>query len=80
MSILRAKKGLFLLLAWFAKFAKNMTNIHVVGLAALCWALWKLRNRACFEKKLIKSPSEISCYGCSFLRYWSGLHKEEDNK
>jgi hypothetical protein len=23
--------------AWFAKFAKNMTNIHVVGLAALCF-------------------------------------------
>jgi hypothetical protein len=42
--------------------------------------LWKLRNRACFEKKLIKSPSEISCYGCSFLRYWSGLHKEEDKE
>jgi hypothetical protein len=34
--------------AWFAKFAKNMTKIHVVGLASLCWALWKLRNRAFF--------------------------------
>jgi hypothetical protein len=40
--------------------------------------MWKLRNRACFEEKLIKLPSEIICYACSFLRYWASLQKEKD--
>jgi hypothetical protein len=68
--------------AWIAKFAtkKILTNIHVVGLEALCWELWKLTNRACFEKKLIRSSAEIICYACLFLRYWAGLKKEEDTK
>jgi hypothetical protein len=38
----------------------------------------KLRNRACFEKKLIKYLEEIISYACSFLKYWAGLQKEED--
>jgi hypothetical protein len=33
---------------------------------------------ACFEQKLIKSPAEIICYACFFLRYWAGLQKERD--
>jgi hypothetical protein len=59
------------LIVEFAK--KNMTNIHIFGLAALCWALWKLRNSACFEKKLVGSLAKIICYACSFFRYWAGL-------
>ena len=53
-------------------------NIHVVGVVALCWALWKLRNRACFELKLIKNPAEIICYACSFLKYWASLQLGAD--
>lgn len=50
-----------------------------MGVAAICWAIWKLRNKACFEeKKLIRSPAEIVCYACAFLRYWAGLHMEVD--
>jgi hypothetical protein len=62
-----------------AKIALNMTNVHAVGVAALCWA-WKLRNRTCFEKKLIKSPLEIICYSCLFLKYWTGLQKDNDKQ
>jgi len=25
---------------------------HMVGLAAVCWALWRARNNVCFEKKI----------------------------
>jgi hypothetical protein len=24
---------------------------HVWGVAAICWAIWKSRNKACFEEK-----------------------------
>ncbi|KQJ81476.1 hypothetical protein BRADI_5g00986v3 [Brachypodium distachyon] len=34
--------------------------------------------RAYFEQKLIRSPAEIVCYACAFLRYWVDLQKEED--
>jgi hypothetical protein len=29
---------------WIGKALPGKTNLHVVGLAAFCWALWKLRN------------------------------------
>jgi hypothetical protein len=60
---------------WISKFSGFTANTQVIGVAALCWTLWKHRNMACFEKKLIKSPAEIICYACSFLRYWAGLSK-----
>lgn len=37
-----------------------------------------LRNRACFEKKLVRSPAEFVCYSCSFMGYWAGLQNKED--
>jgi hypothetical protein len=40
--------------------------------------MWKLRNRACFEKKLIKSSADIICYYVSSLKYWVGLQKERE--
>ena len=63
---------------WVSKFLKGKTNLHVVGLAPFCWAIWKLRNRAYFEKKLIKNPVEIICSACLFLKYWAGLQNELD--
>ncbi|PNT65016.1 hypothetical protein BRADI_4g36133v3 [Brachypodium distachyon] len=58
---------------WMAHFTTLSRNLQVVALVAVCWAIWKLRNRACFEHKLIRSPAEIVCYACSFLKYWAGL-------
>jgi hypothetical protein len=52
--------------------------VQIVGLAAICWAIWKLRNRACFEHKLIKSPSELISFVVVFINYWVGLHNSPD--
>lgn len=51
--------------------------MHTVGLAAVCWAIWRTRNSVCFENKRVKSPTVIVCLICSFLAYWVGLLKEE---
>jgi hypothetical protein len=32
----------------------------------------------CFDKKSIKSPTEIICVASSFLMYWAGLQQPED--
>jgi hypothetical protein len=53
-------------------------NLHMVGLAAICWAMWQSRNNICFEKKKIRSPVEIICLASSVIKYWAGLQKEED--
>lgn len=55
-------------------------KIYMVGLAAIVWAIWKLRNRMCFKKKLIQSPTEIVCYASVFLNYWAGLQKGSDKE
>lgn len=50
-----------------------------MGLAAVCWAIWRTRNAVCFDKKRIKSPIEIMCDVLIFT-YWSELHKSELEK
>jgi hypothetical protein len=59
---------------WFLKFVSASRNMQIAGLAAICWAIWKLRNRVCFENKLINSPCELISYAVAFMKYWAGLH------
>jgi hypothetical protein len=63
---------------WFPRLVPASRNVQIVGLAAVCWAIWKLRNRACFEHKLIKSPSELISFVVVFINYWVGLHNSPD--
>jgi hypothetical protein len=65
---------------WIAKNLPVGPNFHIVGITALCWAVWKIRNNACFEGKLISSPVGLICYMCAFLRYWAGLQGEKDKE
>lgn len=62
--------------AWSHRFLPVETSFHTVGLAAVTWAIWLARNRATFEKFLIKSPFEIVFSVCSFLLYWTGLQPQ----
>jgi len=43
-----------------------------VGLAAICWPLWKTRNNICYDKKMIRS-TEIICSVSSFISFWAEL-------
>jgi hypothetical protein len=49
-----------------------------LGVAAICWALWKCRNKVVFEKKVTKNPLEIICHACTLMIYWLGLFVELD--
>lgn len=62
---------------WIETHLPNGKQIYSFGLAAICWAIWKTRNKACFEHKLINHPAEIVCYACSLMTYWTGLHKAD---
>ncbi|KAG2626632.1 hypothetical protein PVAP13_3KG234727, partial [Panicum virgatum] len=51
--------------------------VYHFGFVAICLAIWKCRNRVCFDKKLIKHPSKIMFHACSFMTYWVGLYNSE---
>ena len=44
----------------------------------MCWAIWKIQNKACFEGKIISNPNELICSTCVFIKYWAGLHDGAD--
>jgi len=48
------------------------------GISAICWAIWTARNRACFDRKLIKNPIEIICHAGALMRFWIGLYAQVD--
>jgi hypothetical protein len=63
---------------WFPRHVPASRNVQILGVAAICWAIWKLRNRACFEGKLIHSPIELIIYSTVFMNYWAGLNSAAD--
>lgn len=62
---------------WIDIHLPNSKHVHAFGLAGICWAIWKARNKVCFDKKLIKHPAEILCHACAFLNFWTCLHKTD---
>jgi hypothetical protein len=36
---------------WVQGILPPAPNMHTVGLAAVCWAIWRTRNSVCFENK-----------------------------
>jgi hypothetical protein len=65
---------------WFPLFIHASRNVQILGIASICWAIWKLRNRACFEGKLIKSPIDLICYANVFMKYWAWLNTDADQE
>ena len=63
--------------SWITQLLPEGKGVHICGCVAVCWAIWKCRNKACFDKKTIKNPLEIIIHVCSFLTYWAGLYNSE---
>ena len=65
---------------WASVLLPNRKHFHIIGLAAICWALWTTRNDSCFEKKAIRSPTEVVCSASSFIKYWAGLQTGQNKE
>ena len=63
---------------WAKQFFPLSENFLYVGLAAICWAIWRMRNKIHFDKKVVRSPTEIICLASSFMSFWAELQSEED--
>lgn len=54
---------------WVENCLPHGKKYHTLGLAAI----WKARNKVCFEHIQIKHPAEILYHSCSLMSYWAGL-------
>jgi hypothetical protein len=52
-------------------------KVYMLGLSAICWAIWTARNKTCFEKIRIKGPNEIIFSACFFMKFWAGLYPDD---
>lgn len=48
-------------------------QFHSLGIAAICWAIWKTRNCICFEGKKIHDAVSILCHACALIKYLAAL-------
>lgn len=53
--------------AWCEHWLPSGHKLHLWGISAICWAIWKTRNRACFEGRIIKNPIEILCHAGALI-------------
>lgn len=65
---------------WCEKWLPSGNKFHAVGIAAVYWAIWKVRNQACFDGKIPKNPASIICFACPLMKYWVGLFLEMDRE
>ena len=65
---------------WCEKWLPLGKKFHTLGIAAVCWAIWKARNKLCFEGKLILNPISIVCHACTIMSYWAGLYAGMDRE
>lgn len=62
---------------WINMCLPGGKQVYFVGLAAICWSIWRSQNNICFEKKRIKITIEVVCLICANLAYsyWACLQK-----
>ena len=65
---------------WCEKWLPLAKKYHTLGIAAVCWVIWKTRNKICFEGKTIHDPASIVCYACVLMSYWAGLYPDVDKE
>jgi hypothetical protein len=61
---------------WCDKWLLQDQNFHTLGIAAICWVIWKTRNKTCFEGKALHDPASIVCSACALMGYWEGLYPD----
>jgi hypothetical protein len=50
------------------------------GLEAVCWALWKVRNKMAIEKVMIKSPRVLIFNIISLMQQWKEMLPEREKE
>lgn len=67
-----------LLDVWMLQFRGRQRGLVTVGVAALCWSIWRCRNDSYFKRLVLKEPTNILFSVCHWVNFWVGLQKEAD--
>jgi RsiW-degrading membrane proteinase PrsW (M82 family) len=65
---------------WLNNQHKDVKHLIWVGVAAICWAIWKCRNDIVFKKTKFNSILQVIFKGAYWLRFWAQLQREEQAK
>jgi hypothetical protein len=65
---------------WCEKWLPAGKKYNLWSVSAICWAIWKGRNKACFDGIIIKNPTEILWHAGALMRFWTGLYAEVERE
>jgi hypothetical protein len=65
---------------WLSNQDKNIKKMILVGVSALCWAIWRRQNDIVFNKTKYTSFIQALFRGTYWLRFWSQLQPNDDTK
>ena len=60
---------------WFSGFVGKDRTAIILGAVAIFWAVWKTRNKSCFQRIRPKDPTNVVLYMCNLLHVWAKLQK-----
>jgi alpha-amylase/alpha-mannosidase (GH57 family) len=63
---------------WLRSFSKKQRNLVLVGIVALCWAVWISRNDLVFHKSQYKYILQVMFRATFWIRSWAILSKENE--
>jgi hypothetical protein len=64
--------------SWIRDFPFKQRNRVLLGVAAVCWAIWLSRNDMVFQRTRPNSCLQVIFRGAYWIRSWSILSKEEE--
>ena len=65
---------------WLHNRHKMAKGLIWVGVAAMCWAIWRCRNDVIFNKMRTNSILQVIFRGAYWLRFWGPLQRDEQAK
>jgi hypothetical protein len=66
--------------SWLSNQSKKIRRVIWVGVAAVCWAIWRCRNDLIFNKIKVNSVLQVIFRGTYWFRFWAQLQREEHAK
>ena len=63
---------------WLNKFGKDNRNLMIVGISAMLWTMWKLRNRLVFDNHRVTDPCVPVNLIIKNLHEWCALQKSQE--
>jgi len=62
---------------WLCNQSMKLREVIWVGVAAMCWAIWRCRNDVIFNKLKTNSIMQIIFRGAYWLRFWAPLQRDD---